>query len=229
MNKEELKKEECNCSNENSCEKECNCTEEVNDCKCDENCHCEAEKPKKEKKKIFNNKELEEAKKTILELQSKLMYTQADAINYRKRKDEETANMLKYANGDLLLDLVNMIENLDRAASIKAESEESKKLQTGIQMVSNQFKDILKKYGVVEIEALGYPFDADYMEAMMVGNEPDKPNEMVLEVLMKGYKYKDRILKHAVVKVNQVEESTEEKNTDNTDNDNKNNEEKGND
>lgn len=154
------------------------------------------------------------------------MYTQADNINYRKRKDEETANMLKYANQDLLLDMVNMIENLDRAASAKAESEESKKIQTGIQMVSNQFKDILKKYGVVEIEALGYPFDPDYMEAMMVDTDPSKPNEMVLEVLMKGYKYKDRVLKHSVVKVNQVEESTKEENTNN---ENKEQKEKGND
>lgn len=191
-------------------EKSCECGgkcgsshEENHKCCCHEH---EKEKKKEKKKKDKDNKELEDAKKMILELQSKLMYTQADNINYRKRKEEETANMLKYANQDLLLDLVGMIENLDRAASIKAETEESKKIQTGIQMVSNQFKDILKKYGVVEIEALGYPFDADYMEAMMVGNDPEKPNEMVLEVLMKGYKYKDRVLKHAVVKVNQIEE-----------------------
>ncbi len=177
-------------------------------------CNCQEKEKKKDKKlKNKDSEELEEAKKTIMELQTKLMYTQADAINYRKRKDEETANMLKYANQELLLDLVNMIENLDRAASVKAESEESKKIQAGIQMVSNQFKDILKKYDVIEIEALGYPFDPDYMEAMMVGNDPEKPNDMVLEVLMKGYKFKDRILKHAVVKVNQTENTeTENKN-----------------
>lgn len=186
------------------CGKECECNHEENhECCCNDH---EKENKKDKKKKCKDNQELEEAKKTILELQSKLMYTQADNINYRKRKDEETANMLKYANQDLLLDLVGMIENLDRAASVKVETEESKKIQTGIEMVSNQFKDILKKYGVVEIEALGYPFDPDYMEAMMVDNNPEKPNEMVLEVLMKGYKYKDRVLKHAIVKVNQIEE-----------------------
>lgn len=208
---EELEKT-CECGDECKChqdEHECCCNSTEENGEGGHGCCCH-EEPKEEKKlfkkKNKDNKELEEAKKTILELQSKLMYTQADNINYRKRKDEETANMLKYANQDLLLDLVGMIENLDRAASIKAETEESKKIQTGIQMVSNQFKDILKKYGVVEIEALGYPFDADYMEAMMVANDPEKPNEMVLEVLMKGYKYKDRVLKHAVVKVNQIEE-----------------------
>jgi len=196
MKQDELKDETiCECGSECCCnhDKTCGCDDHIE------------EKKKDKKKKTKDNKELEEAKAMIMELQTKLMYAQADSINYRKRKDEETSNMLKYANQDLLLDLVNMIDNLDRAANTKAESEESKKIQTGIVMISNQFKDILKKHGVVEIEALGYPFDADYMEAMMVDNDPSKPNEMVLEVLMKGYKYKDRILKHAVVKVNQIE------------------------
>ena len=201
MNTEEkeIKKDDACCNDE--CK--CGCHNDKN-----EECKCHDENHKKHKHK--ENHELEEANKKIMELQEKLMYSQADSINYRKRKDEEVANMLKYANQDLLLDMVNMIENMDRAASVKAESEESKKIQDGIKMVSNQFKDILKKYGVVEIEALGYPFDENYMEAMMIGHDTTKPNEMVLEVLMKGYKYKDRILKHAVVTVNQIEENENE-------------------
>ncbi len=218
MTQEEQEKT-CNC--DNNCE--CKHDKKEDECCCHEQ---QTENKKEKKKKQKDNHALEEANKTIMELQTKLMYTQADAINYRKRKDEETANLLKYANQDLLLDLVAMIENLDRAASAKAESEESKKIQTGIQMVSNQFKDILKKYGVIEIEALGYPFDPDYMEAMMVGNDTTKPNDMVLEVLVKGYKYKDRVLKHSVVKVNQVEEPATEK-EESTDSVNEN--EKGND
>ena len=205
MNTEEkeIKKDDACCNDE--CK--CGCHNDKN-----EECKCHDENHKKHKHK--ENHELEEANKKIMELQEKLMYSQADSINYRKRKDEEVANMLKYANQDLLLDMVNMIENMDRAASVKAENEESKKIQDGIKMVSNQFKDILKKYGVVEIEALGYPFDENYMEAMMIGHDTTKPNEMVLEVLMKGYKYKDRILKHAVVKVNQIEENENEKGND---------------
>ena len=165
-------------------------------------------KEKKEKK----NEEVEELKQQVVELQSKIMYSQAELINFRKRTDERIEDLLKYKNEDLLLDLTDMIENLDRAASIKAETEEAKKIQTGIGMVNNQFKEILKKYGVVEIEAIGYPFDPNYMEAMMVENDDTKPDEMVLDVLRKGYKYKDRVLKHAMVKVNKNENiETEEK------------------
>ena len=136
---------------------------------------------------------------------------QAELINYRKRKEEETANMLKYANQDLIMDLLNVIGNLDHAASVKAETEKEEKIQNGIKMINQQFRDILKKYGVVEIEALGYPFDGNYMEAMLVESDPQKPDDMVLEVLMKGYKYKERVIKPAVVKVNKVDQLQEEK------------------
>ena len=163
------------------------------------------EEKKEKKKKSKDSGEIETLKQQVLDLQSKVMYGQAELINYRKRQEERVEDLLKYKNEDLLLDLTNMIDNLKRAASVKAESEESKKIQTGIVMVVNQFNEILKKYGVVEIEALVYPFDANYMEAMMIDNDDTKPDEMVTEVLIPGYKYKDRVLKHAVVKVNKNE------------------------
>ena len=163
------------------------------------------ENKKEKKKKTKENVEVETLKEEVMNLQTKLMYSQAELINFKKRTDERIEDLLKYKNEDLLLDLTDMIENLNRAASVKVESEESKKIQTGITMVNNQFKEILKKYGVVEIEALGYPFDSNYMEAMMIDNDDTKPDEMVTAVLQTGYKYKDRVLKHAVVKVNKNE------------------------
>ena len=162
----------------------------------------EKEIKKEKKKKDKNNEEVEMLKAQVMELQTKLMYSQAELINFRKRTDERIEELLKYKNEDLLLDLTDMIENLNRASSVKVESEESKKIQTGIMMVNDQFKEILKKYGVVEIEALGFPFDSNYMEAMMIDNDPSKPDEMVTAVLQTGYKYKDRVLIDAVVKVN---------------------------
>ncbi len=164
------------------------------------------EEKKEKKKKSKENAEVEALKQQVLDLQTKLMYQQAELINYRKRTDERIEDLLKYKNEDLLEDLTDMIENMKRAASVKVESDESKKIQTGIMMVNNQFNDILKKYGVVEIEALGLPFDPNYMEAMMIENDKDKPDEIVTAVLETGYKYKDRVLKHAKVRVNKNEE-----------------------
>ena len=183
----------------------------------EETCHCEHEKCHRDKKHIKCNgkehHELEEAKKMIQELQAanmdlqeKLMISRADSINYRKRKDEEVANLLKFANQDLIVDLLEMIENLDRASQVKCETEEAMKIKKGIEMTSTQFKNILSKYGVVEIEALGYPFDPNYMEAMMVAKDETKPDGIVLEVLIKGYKLKEKVIKHSVVKVNKLED-----------------------
>lgn len=203
MNTEELKKEECTCNEQSGCENNTDVNHE---------CNCNDDNKKKKKNKKQEKEELETAKNTIIDLQTKLMYAQADSINYRKRKDEETQNLLKYANQDLIIEIIGIIDNLDRAANVKAESEEAKKLQTGIQMVNEQFKVILNNHEVAEIEALGYPFDPNYMEAMMIDNDPSKPDNMVLEVLMKGYKYKDRVIKHSVVKVNKIEEENKEGN-----------------
>lgn len=160
------------------------------------------EEKKKDKKKKKDNEEVESLKQQVLDLQSKVMYGQAELINFRKRTDERIEDLLKYKNEDLLLDLTDVIENLDRALSIKTDNEESKKIQAGVALVNNQFKEILKKHGVTEIEAIGYPFDPNYMEAMMVETDDTKPDDMVLDVLRKGYMYKDRVLKHAMVKVN---------------------------
>jgi len=202
--------------------------EETTNCECSEDIHEEKKHCHgKNHKGCCNQEQNEEIallKQNILELQNKLMYTQAESINYRKRKDEEVANILKYANQDLIMDLLNVMGNLDHAANVKAETEKEEKIQNGIKMINQQFHDILKKYGVVEIEALGYPFDGNYMEAMLVDNDPEKPDDMVLEVLMKGYKYKERVIKPAVVKVNK----TEAINTESMEN-NENNEKKGND
>ena len=160
------------------------------------------EEKKEKKKKNKSDAEIESLKEQVVDLQSKLMYSQAELINYRKRTDERIEELFKYKNEDLLLDLTDMVENMNRASSVKVETEEGKNIQTGIIMVNRQFKDILNKYGVSEIEAVGLPFDSNYMEAMMIDNDEDKPDEMVTAVLQTGYKYKDRVLKHAQVKVN---------------------------
>lgn len=151
------------------------------------------------------DQEIEDLKSKVADLQNKVLYSQAELINYRKRSEERQQELLKYKNEDLLLDLTDMIDNLDRAVSVKVESEESKKIQTGISMVGNQFKEILKKYGVVEIDALDKPFDSNCMDAMMIDCDDTKPDEVVLAVIRKGYIYKDRVLKHAVVKVNKID------------------------
>ena len=150
---------------------------------------------------------LEEEIRTLTEenktLNEKVKLAQADLINYRKRKDEETANTLKYANGDIIKDLLNVSDNLERALKNKDVSDELKKYLSGFEMIYENLKTILSNYGVSEINRVGEVFDPNQEQALMTECVEDKDDDIVLEVLLKGYKLKDRVIRPASVKINQ--------------------------
>lgn len=204
MDKEELKEEHtccgnCNCNEENQ-EHECHCNGEGN-CECEENCHC--------KEDIIDDfDESEEVlilKNNIQNLEEKLKASTAELINYRKRKDEETATMLKYANADLILELIPSIDNFERAIAQanKSENSEIKKFMTGINLIYQGIHNTLTKFGVEEINRVGQEYDPNLEQALCTDCVEEQEDEVVLEVLQKGYKLKDRVIRAASVKINQ--------------------------
>ena len=143
-----------------------------------------------------SNKEVEELKNEILklreennrlneftkELDNKVKLAQAELVNYRKRKDEETANLLKYANQDLIVDIVPVLDNFERAVNTdesKLDEKTAKYLQ-GFKLLATNFKDALTKYGVEEITTVGQTFDPMVHEALMTKNDPTQGDEIVL-------------------------------------------------
>ena len=136
-------------------------------------------------------------------LTEKVKLIQADSINYRKRKDEETVNSMKYANQDIIKDLLIVVDNLERTLKSKSESEETKKYQDGVRLIYENLMSILKSYGVTEINRVGEVFDPTQEQALLTECIEDKDDEIVLEVLLKGYKLKDRVIRPASVKINQ--------------------------
>lgn len=136
-------------------------------------------------------------------LEEKVKLAQAELINYRKRKDEETATTLKYANQDIIKDLLNTVDNFERALSNKEVSEEVQKYLNGFQMIYENLKSTLKSYGVEEINRVGEIFDPTLEQALLTECVEDKEDDTVLEVLLKGYKLKDRVIRPASVKINQ--------------------------
>ena len=150
---------------------------------------------------------LEEEINTLMDqnkgLEEKIKLTQAELINYRKRKDDEVEGLLKYANQGLITDLLPIIDNFERAINHSDVSEEMKKYSVGIKMIYNNLNDILKQYGVEEINRVGQPFDPNLEQALLIDNDPSKDDDIVLEVLLKGYKLKDRVIRPASVKINQ--------------------------
>ena len=154
-----------------------------------------------------NNHELNKLKENITELENKLKYSQAELINYRKRKDEETAGLLKFANKDLILELIPVADNFERAIKLDDTNltDELSKFLDGFKLIYSHFTETLKKYGVEEIETVGKQFDPNVHEALMTKQDPSKPNEEVIECLLKGYTLKGKVIRAAKVVVNKLD------------------------
>ena len=162
----------------------------------------EEKKVKKEKKDHKDHK-IEKLKKEIAELEEQSLRDKAELVNYRKRKDEEVARMLKYANEDLVKELLPTIDNLERALKLEeeAENEDVSKFLSGVKLIYCSTIATLEKYGVKAIDGANKAFDPTYHQAVMTEAREGVEPGMVLEVLQKGYLLKDKVIRPAMVKV----------------------------
>lgn len=198
---EELnKKEECTCEKECLEESPCDCSKE--NCSCDnEECTCD----EKECQETTDNDERELLGKRIKDLEEMLLRSQAELINYKKRKDEETNRILKYSEKDILKGFLPILDNFERAINMDDENldDEVSKFLEGFKLMYKQIKDLLEQFEVKEIEALDKEFDPALEQAVVMDKNEDKESGVVLEVFQKGYMYKDIVLRTAMVKVNE--------------------------
>lgn len=158
------------------------------------------EKKKKDKKCKFD-KEKEELIKANLELKDKTLRLAAEMQNMKRRADIDLQNAYKYDGIDLIDKLLPVIDNFERALSLKQEGNE--KFLEGFKMIYENLMMILKNKGVIEIDALDKSFDPSIMNAVATEVNNEKEENTVLEVLQKGYKYNDKIIRPAMVKVSQ--------------------------
>ena len=181
-------------------EKECQChKEEKRPCP-----HQEHGKKCDGKHRQKKNEELEKLKIEKEELIKKVQYAQAELINYRKRKDEEVLNFKKYCNKDLIAELIPIIDNFERAIKLDDNdlTDELSKFLEGFKMRYASLMEILKKFGVEEISRQGEVFDSTQEEALMTDNLEEYEDDVVTEVLLKGYKLNGKVIRPASVKIN---------------------------
>ena len=120
-------------------------------------------------------------------------------MNYKKRKDEETNRIIKYAEEDILKGFLPILDNFERAINMddnNLEDEVSKFLE-GFKLMYKDIKSLL------EIDCLDKEFDPAYEQAVIMDHDTTKKSGIVTAVLQKGYMYKDRVLRTAMVKVNE--------------------------
>lgn len=153
---------------------------------------------KKEKKS--KEKELIEALTLkVKELEDKNLRVTSEMINSNRRKDEECNRLMKYKNEDIILDLLQVIDNFERALSVKSTDEN---YQKGFDMIYAGFRSVLDKYEVKEIECLGLEFNPEVHQAVLTDHIEGKKDNEIIEVMQKGYTYKDKVIRPAMVKVN---------------------------
>lgn len=150
----------------------------------------------------ITKEEIEAMNKKINDSKELYLRAQAELVNYRKRKDEEISRTLKYCNENLISEILPVIDNFERALSQESSDQ---KLLDGINMVYGSLKSILLNYGLQEMDCLDKPFDPNFHQAVTTESVSDKDDDIVLEVLQKGYMFKDKILRPAMVKVNKIE------------------------
>lgn len=150
-------------------------------------------------------RQIDELNNKVSSLQEALLRNQADLQNYKRRKDEETEKLMKYKNEELIKELLSVVDNFERAIKMDDHdlSDEVSKFLEGFKLIYTNMINILNKFEVKEISADGIEFDPDYHHAVLTEHDDSKPSGVVLEVLQKGYSYKDRVIRPAMVKVNE--------------------------
>ena len=177
--------------------------EEQHECSCrniEEKCECKCKKDQEEVDSMIAA--LQKEKEELIE---KVKLAQAELINYRRRKDEETKDLLKYANKDLILELISVVDNFERAIKLDDNvlTDEISKFLAGFKMMYASLTETLKKFGVEEINRVGQVFDPTQEQALLTDSVAELEDEVVIEVLLKGYKLKERVIRPASVKINQ--------------------------
>ena len=143
-------------------------------------------------------KEIEEKDQKIDDYHSSIQRLQADFENYKKRTEKHMSEYIKYANEGLILQIIDIYEDLERA--LKSD-EKGENLKEGVEIIYKNLKELLKKQGLTEIPSRGEKFDPFKHEALMTEKHEEYENGMITEELAKGYLLNDKVIKYAMVKV----------------------------
>ena len=136
----------------------------------------------------------------IEELKNQLLRLQADFVNYKNRTEREKSNSIILANEDLILKLLPILDNFNRAF---AHADLNDKIIKGFVMIKEQFESVLKSEMVEEIESDGATFDPNLHNAVMTESKEGVESGIVIETFEKGYKIKDKVIRPSMVKVSE--------------------------
>lgn len=160
---------------------------------------------KKETKPKKDNRQLEKLTQEKSELNDKFLRVSAEMQNMKRRYDEEISRIYKYDGEDLAKSLLPILDNFERAMMMDDAnlSDEVSKFLSGFKMIYANLVEMLKNKGVIEITCLHEQFDPNKMEAILTDKVEGIDSNVVIDVLQKGYIYNDKVIRPAMVKVNE--------------------------
>ncbi|WP_079530324.1 nucleotide exchange factor GrpE [Halobacillus hunanensis] len=147
--------------------------------------------------------ELAQIKQEKEEAQNRLLRLQADYDNFRRRTLKEREADRKYRSQSIVEELIPVLDNFERALQVEVTGDAAQNFASGMKMVYDQFQAALEKEGVEEIPAQGEEFDPNLHQAVMQVEDDNFESNVVVEQLQKGYRLNDRVIRPAMVKVNQ--------------------------
>jgi Molecular chaperone GrpE (heat shock protein) len=168
-------------------------------CECEENTESSVV-PKEEYDKL--EAKINELNKKCDEYFDKIQRAAAEFDNFKKRTIKEKEALYTEAYADAIQAFLPVVDNMERAASaFGGEGSDVRTLKEGLDMVYKQLGDAFAKLGVEEIKAAGKPFDPEIHNAVMHIDDESFGENQIVEVFQKGYKLKDKVLRHSMVKV----------------------------
>jgi molecular chaperone GrpE len=151
-------------------------------------------------------KQLETLQKETASLTDQLQRKQAEFDNYRKRVDRERTEFYQHGRREVLLEMLSVLDNFERAMKSAAINDDSAAFRQGVELIYKQFKDTLTKFGIEPIEAVGKAFDPHLHEAVTIEQTADYEANTILAEFQKGYKLGNHLLRPSQVKVAAAEE-----------------------
>jgi len=152
--------------------------------------------------------ELDTIRKEKDETFARLQRVYADYANFQKRVPKQISDAVAYERERLLKSLLPLMDNFERTLKAEGSTQNVEALLKGVEIIRDQMLGILKTHGVEPIQAVGEKFDPEKHEAMLRKNEPDEPDDVVLEEYQKGYKLEDRTLRPSRVAVNKIQQES---------------------
>jgi molecular chaperone GrpE len=148
--------------------------------------------------------QMEELQKQVDQYKDLLLRKAAEFDNYKRRVENETTNILKYATESLVEDLLPVLDDFERSIKHRKENKESEALVRGIDLIYQKFVKVLEGRGVKTFDTVGKEFNVEYHDALMQIPRTDVPHHTILEEVEKGYTLNDKVIRHAKVVVSSV-------------------------